>query len=213
MIGIRDCEAAQVAWFRHRTLETGGRSWDDDGHEWFWVPEDRHVYLMFPETLDAAAVGRGVAEARRLRATVGAWLRPETEAGALADAGFEHGWQPWWMVAELASVTPATDPRVHVEIDTPTLWKAVARERRKSFGVATAHLGSPLVAGIFDMGVYPRWQRQGVGSALLSAVCAAAAGGGATHAALNATPEGERLYSQRGFARVGDGETWWLHRR
>jgi GNAT superfamily N-acetyltransferase len=212
VIGIRDCEAAQTAWFRAKAT-ANGRAWSDQGHDWFWIAEDRHVHLLFPTSLDAAAIARGVHEARRTRATVGAWLAPETDAQVLADAGFEHGWQPWWMVAELASVTAADDPRVTVEVSTPTLWRAVAREGRKSFGVATAHLGSPSTAGIFDMGVYPKWQRQGVGSALLSTVCAAAADAGASYAALNATPEGERLYSRRGFTRVGEGETWWLHAR
>ena len=212
MIGIRDCEAAQAAWFGAKA-RAGGRAWSDAGHDWYWIAEDRHLHLLFPESVDAAAVARGVDEARRLHATVGVWLAPETDPRALADAGFEHGWQPWWMVAELASVPPADDPRVRVEVSTPTIWKAVAREGAKSFGVATAHLGSQTTAGIFDMGVYPRWQRQGVGSALLSAVCSAAEAAGATHAALNATPEGERLYSRRGFTRVGDGETWWLHAR
>jgi GNAT superfamily N-acetyltransferase len=212
VIGIRECEAAQVAWFRAKAV-ANGRAWSDEGHDWFWIPEDRHVHLLFPSSLDAAAVARGVTEARRLGATVGVWLRPETDAQVLADAGFEHGWQPWWMVAELASVPATRDPRVMVDTETPDRWTAVARADGKSFGVATAHLGSPDVAGIFDMGVYPKWQRQGVGSALLSAVCTAAADAGATHAALNATPEGERLYSRRGFRRVGDGETWWLHAR
>ena len=212
MIGIRDCEAAQVAWFAAKAV-AGGRQWSDGDHHWFSFPAERHIHLMFPESLDAAALARGVEEARRLRFTIGVWLRPETDARVLADAGFEHGWQPWWMVAELASVPTVVDPRVRVEVETPTLWTAVARERTKSFGVATAHLGSPETAGIFDMGVYPKWQRQGVGSALLSAVCTAAAGAGARYAALNATPEGERLHSQRGFTRVGDGETWWLHAR
>ena len=212
MIGIRDCEAAQAAWFGAKA-SANGRAWSDGGHDWYWIAEDRHVHLLFPESLDAAAVARGLEEARRLQATVGVWLRPETDPQVLADAEFEHGWQPWWMVAELASVPAVTDQRVRIETATTDQWNAVARERGKSFGVATAHLGSQTTAGIFDMGVYPKWQRQGVGSALLSAVCAAAADAGATYAALNATPEGERLYSRRGFARVGDGETWWLHAR
>jgi GNAT superfamily N-acetyltransferase len=211
VIGIRECEAAQLAWFTARAT-AGGRTWEDEGLRWAWVPEDRHVYLLFPEGVDGAALARGIHEARRLGATVGAWLRPDTDPAALADAGFEHGWQPWWMVAELASVSRVEDPRVRVEPSDGSTWTAFAWEDGRSFGKAVAHLGSPDVAGVFDMGVYGRWQRQGVGSALLSAVCRAAEAAGAQYAALNATPEGERLYSQRGFTRVGDGETWWLHR-
>jgi hypothetical protein len=43
-------------------------------------------------------------------------------------------------------------------------------------------------------------------------VSAAAAGAGARHLVLNATDEGERLYSSAGFRQVGTGITWWLHR-
>jgi len=85
VIGIRDCEAAQVAWFRSKALASG-RAWSDEGHDWFALPDERHVHLMFPESLDAAAVARGVEEAKRLRATVGVWLRPETDPAVLADA-------------------------------------------------------------------------------------------------------------------------------
>ena len=34
---------------------------------------------------------------------------------------------------------------------------------------------------------------------------------GATRAVLNATPDGERLYSAEGFVRVGTGITYWHH--
>ncbi|MDQ2698213.1 MAG: GNAT family N-acetyltransferase [Actinomycetota bacterium] len=212
MIGIRECEQAQLAWFTARAAASGGRLWVDSEHTFAWLPDDRHVHLLFPERVDAAALGRGIAEATRLRATLGVWLGPGADPAALADAGFEHGWQPWWMVAELADVPRAEDERVRIEVD-GTMRIALAWEGSRSFGKAVAHLGTPDVAGIFDMGVYPRWQRQGVGSALLSAVCRSAEAAGARFAALNATPDGERLYSRRGFVRVGDGETWWLHPR
>jgi GNAT superfamily N-acetyltransferase len=67
------------------------------------------------------------------------------------------------------------------------------------------------VAGIYDMVVWPRYQRRGLGRALLRAVCGAARARGAGAAVLNATPEGERLYSAEGFARIGTGITYWHH--
>jgi hypothetical protein len=47
------------------------------------------------------------------------------------------------------------------------------------------------------------------GTALLAAVCSAAKEAGATDPALNATPEGKRLYRECGFAQIGEGVTWW----
>ena len=61
------------------------------------------------------------------------------------------------------------------------------------------------------MRVWPRFQRRGIGTALLATVCAAARDAGAKRAALNATPEGKLLYSSCGFSQIGEGITWWHH--
>lgn len=63
-------------------------------------------------------------------------------------------------------------------------------------------------AGVYDLGVAPAWQRRGIGRQLMSAWLAAAVERGASLATLNATPAGERLYRQLGFAEVGEGQTW-----
>jgi hypothetical protein len=42
--------------------------------------------------------------------------------------------------------------------------------------------------------------------------CSGRRGGGARSDVLNATPLGFALCSRRGFTRVGEGITWWLHR-
>ncbi|NNG35354.1 GNAT family N-acetyltransferase [Nakamurella aerolata] len=65
------------------------------------------------------------------------------------------------------------------------------------------------LAGIFDRAVWPPFRRQGLGTALLSAVCRAAMQAGATRAVLNATPDGKLLYSSCGFTQIGVGDTWW----
>ena len=67
------------------------------------------------------------------------------------------------------------------------------------------------IAGICDMDVWPRFQRRGLGRALLRAVCGSARAAGARDAVLNATPDGERLYSTEGFVRIGNGITYWHH--
>jgi GNAT superfamily N-acetyltransferase len=187
--------------------------------------------LMFPAGTDEAAVRRGLVFADARRLTVGAWLARDSEAAALESSGFERGWQPWWMVRELAEVAGAAhvcDPRVRLESDTryeagsdaaaqlelaraapDRTWHAAARTDGRLAGHAWAHLDDG-IAGIYDMAVW-RDRRTGLGTALLNAVCAAAARAGARHAVLNATPEGELLYRTQGFARVGEGITWWRH--
>jgi GNAT superfamily N-acetyltransferase len=109
-------------------------------------------------------------------------------------------------------IDPADGARYPLVRDRPQhTWLAVARVHGRPAGQAWSHLTGRL-AGVFDMEVWPRYQRRGLGTGLVRAVCAAAAAAGARHAVLNATPEGEKLYSTVGFRRVGDGITWWLHR-
>jgi hypothetical protein len=59
------------------------------------------------------------------------------------------------------------------------------------------------------MGVVPQERRRGIGRALTLAACRVAAERGCTHAILNATDEGERLYRAVGFEALGWGQTWW----
>ena len=89
-------------------------------------------------------------------------------------------------------------------------WHAVARVDGQFAGRAWSLLQGD-VAGIYDMEVLPQFQRRGLGRALLRTVCEAARAAGATRAVLNATPEGERLYSVEGFVHVGRGITYWNH--
>jgi len=57
--------------------------------------------------------------------------------------------------------------------------------------------------------IWPAFQRQGLGRALLRTVCGSACAAGARYAVLNATPDGERLYREQGFVGVGTGITYW----
>lgn len=91
-------------------------------------------------------------------------------------------------------------------------FHALARIDGRVAGRAWSFAPGP-VAGIYDMVVWPRYQRRGLGRALLRAVCAAARARGAHAAVLNARPDGERLYSAEGFARIGTGITYWHHLR
>ncbi|WP_042381171.1 GNAT family N-acetyltransferase [Streptacidiphilus melanogenes] len=68
-------------------------------------------------------------------------------------------------------------------------------------------------AGVFDMEVWPRFRRRGLGTGLLRTVCSAARDAGASQVVLNATDEGSLLYRTCGFTTIGEGITWWLHLR
>ncbi|MFG1807636.1 GNAT family N-acetyltransferase [Streptomyces sp. NPDC049040] len=228
MVTVADCERVQTNWFRIRATELGGRVWTDGGLLWTDGPDG--VNLMFPRALTTAAVRRGVDRARG-RGIVGAWLGTDVDPAPLAEAGFERGWSPWWMTADLADVPQTRDPRVRLEQDSldyrgehasyrdqlalsllqpPIAWYAAAHtpESGRFAGRAWSFRDRDL-AGVFDMEVWPGFQRRGLGSGLLATVCAAARQAGAKHAVLNATPEGKLLYSARGFRQIGEGITWW----
>jgi GNAT superfamily N-acetyltransferase len=232
MVTVADCERVQTDWFRTRAHTLGGTVWSDDGLLWTDGPDGMN--LMFPRTLSVAAVWRGVEQARDLgRDIVGAWLGVDVDATVLADAGFERGWSPWWMTAHLADVPESTDPRVRLAQDSDDYagehlayrdqlaltrvrpacaWYAAAHTTRSGHfaGRAWSFRDGDL-AGVFDMDVRPRFQRRGLGTALLATVCAAARQDGAHDAVLNATADGKALYSTCGFTQIGEGITWWHH--
>jgi GNAT superfamily N-acetyltransferase len=204
MTTVADCERVQREWFAAR-----GRAWTDgpltvtDG--------EGGLNIMFPAVLEPGAVRR-VADLGRERglSLVGAWLGADVDASALAAEGFERGWEPWWMTAPITAIGPTDDPRITVS-RRPVGWRARAREGAvEPAGAAWAHLRGSF-AGVFDMCVRRELWRRGLGSALLRAVCAAAASAGAEQAVLNGTPMGKLLYTSRGFVQIGVGITWWLH--
>lgn len=236
---IEACEATQTCWYTCRAEALGGETWRDGPLA--WVREGDAQSLMFPERLPADAVRRGVERARDTKMrVVGAWLGTDVDASALAGAGFERGWEPWWMTAAVADVGTADDPRIELQQDTIDYsgeyaeyreslkltrlrpqhsWYAAAYDdrgesgshsRRRFAGRAWSHLNGQ-TAGVFDMQVWPQFQRRGLGSGLLRAVVAAAAEAGTSNAVLNATPKGKLLYESCGFRQIGAGITWWLH--
>jgi GNAT superfamily N-acetyltransferase len=166
---------------------------------------------------------------------------PENLDAELVAAGFREGWQACWMALDVAPRPPQAAPEgVQIGIAPPS-WKAtslpwdgegiagvrsrlaVAHPRRvwhigawregrpvghATVNVTTGRLG---VAGIYDMGVASKERRRGIGTALTLAALQLAGSQGCAAATLNATPEGELLYSALGFRSVGVAQTWWLH--
>lgn len=232
MVTVADCERVQTNWFRTRAELLGGSVWTDE--EMLWTDGPDGLNLMFPASLSPAALRRAVDRASDLgRDIVGAWLSVDVDARALAHAGFERGWSPWWMTARLADVPDPHDPRVRLAYDSTDYagehaayrdqlalarlvpvcaWYAAAHTSKKGHFAGRAWLfRDGDLAGIFDMNVWPPFQRSGLGRSLLATVCAAARQSGAQHAVLNATPEGKALYSTCGFTQIGEGITWWHH--
>ncbi len=117
---VSDCETNQASWNAAIALAGGGEVWDDGGLRWSWQAHDRQLMLNFPQNIPVAAVRRGVIEARRRGARiVGAWLATEVDASPLECAGFETGWQPWWMAAPLAAIAEPDDKRVTITAEVP----------------------------------------------------------------------------------------------
>ncbi len=226
---VLDCETNQAEWNAAVAIAGGGEVWEDAGLRWAWQPHSKHLMLSFPKQIDEAAARRGVESARsRGACIIGAWLASDVDASALVSAGFERGWEPWWMSADLGAIREPDDPRVAIAAEVPEYGElaqrllSLARGERPRAWHAAARLGERfagrawafapgVVAGIYDMEVWPAFQRNGLGRGLLRAACASARGAGARTAVLNATPDGERLYRPEGFVRVGTGITYWHH--
>jgi GNAT superfamily N-acetyltransferase len=230
MVTVADCQRVQTNWYRVRAQTLGGEIWTDGPLTWIDGPDGQN--LMFPTEMTTAAVLRGVERARqRGLGIVGAWLDRGVDATPLAEAGFDRGWSPWWMTADLSGVIGRPDPRIELHEDTTDyqdedpgyrelLALARLRPRRAWYAAAyTSHAKrfagrawsflDGTLAGVFDMDVWEPFRRRGFGTGLLNAVCTAARQASAQHAVLNATPEGKHLYSACGFTQIGEGTTWW----
>ena len=117
---VADCEINQAAWNAAVAIAGGGEVWDEAGLRWSWQAHHRHLMLNFPQAIDAAAAEQGVTAARERGACiVGAWLASDVDASALKAAGFERGWEPWWMTASLESVADPDDDRVAITTEVP----------------------------------------------------------------------------------------------
>ncbi len=70
--------------------------------------------------------------------------------------------------------------------------------------------GPQAIAGMYNVGVIPPMQKQGIGKALVVAACQYAKRNGFRYVMLNANHIGRRTYEQVGFRFIGYGCTWWL---
>jgi GNAT superfamily N-acetyltransferase len=222
VVTLADCQRTQHAWFRALAEATGGRAFSTHRMDWVWLPETRQMLCMFPTEITDAGLQPALAEAERRGATaVGIWMNAAIREGILPAYRFERGWQPWWMtraldVETVAAATEEPDARVTLTPLVPhQVWLATGRSTEEWAGRSYAYLppdqGKKHLAGIFDMMVAPEHRRTGLGTAMLQKLSEAAFNAGAEHLLLNATPDGQRLYRQRGFELIGKGQTWWFH--
>jgi len=227
---IAACERNQRHWYEAQATVTGGARWRSGDLEFIAPGPDGDVMLAFPTRIEVSDAEAGLERAWSLGyRSIGAWLRAEGDGVALAALGFESGWQPHWMAARLADIPPVNDRRIQLEDATPeydgrgramlTLteerprraWHAVARIDGRIAGRAWIYSDGE-TAGVYDMDVWPRFRRQGIGRGLLATLATAARDAGHRWAVLNATPDGERLYRGSRFSSIGHGATWWKHR-
>ncbi|MDF2188041.1 GNAT family N-acetyltransferase [Paraflavitalea sp. CAU 1676] len=66
------------------------------------------------------------------------------------------------------------------------------------------------IAGMYNVGVLPIFQRRGIGKAIVAAACQFAFAKGYHYVMLNANHIGRRTYEQVGFRFISFGCTWWL---
>ncbi|MEO9176102.1 MAG: GNAT family N-acetyltransferase [Gaiellales bacterium] len=204
------------AWFRRLATATGGVI--ERGDDVDLVVDGRgHATIAFPApgARSRAALDTLLERAFVLGASSTAcWsLDEDDELGVLLLArGFEWGWQPHWMAIELSAL--ADDEPGHavvaVPAEHPSAQRLVVREGEDTVGSVVV-LPRRGIAGIYDMEVVERRRREGIGRALMLAAGRIALELGCSYAVLNATEEGEQLYTQVGFESLGWGQTWWMH--
>ena len=200
---VADCERVQLSWFQLRAQVLGGEAWEDDGLVW------ANGDLMFPQVIDPAALARGVERARAqgprpsARGSGSTSTRPRWPPPGSSAAGSRGGWPgppdlggiPADARVELQETT--TDYRgMHAgyaaelamaRLRPARAWYAAAYDEGRFAGRAWSHRVGDL-AGVFDVDVWQPFQRRGLGTGLMQAVCSAAAGAGAGTVVLNSTP-------------------------
>ncbi len=154
--------------------------------------------------------------------------------------GFQIGWRPRWMALDMESLPTGhpspkglviradhtTDLRgvrdlPYTQVVIPSLsvleregqWmRFVARLNGKVVGQSVVFLttGELGTAGIYHVGVLPKFRGQGIGKAVTLAACVYARAKGYRYAVLNATDAGQPTYERIGFSVMSEGWTWWL---
>jgi GNAT superfamily N-acetyltransferase len=230
--------AAQVSWSTAVADAIGGTAWREAGALVVHHPRPHdEAVILFPPRAEGAAIDRILERCgERGIPRLGCWTSglgdDELLRQVLEPRHFAEGWQPHWMCRELTATLPA-DARVEHATEVPEYddygqallalardpekrsWHYVAREEGRFSGMAWLHVPdmAPFAGGMLDLFVPEHARRRGIGSALTNAVCNQALELGCRYVVLNATGDGEALYSSLGFRSLGFGRTWWFDLR
>jgi [ribosomal protein S18]-alanine N-acetyltransferase len=127
--------------------------------------------------------------------------------------------------ADLPALLNATELPYFSPWQASTVVRLATRDHPDTVALVVARVGgeiagrgvlslaqSPLgtTAGIYDVGIIPAWQRQGIGRQLVHAMLEVARNHEVDIVTLNSTPAGEHLYRSFGFEDAGKGQTWHL---
>ncbi|MBS2540046.1 GNAT family N-acetyltransferase [Catenulispora sp. NF23] len=241
MSTVEACEAAQTCWFSCRAAALGGQTWTDGPLHWIREGAEQNLMFPTRIPADAvhsavkearetgvqiigAWLGTEVDASALAAAGFERGWAPSWMAAPVADVGvsddprvelqeesndYSDEYADYAEMLKLTRVRPQHTWYAAAYVEP---GKSASRKLAgpRFAGRAWSHLTGE-TAGVFDMNVWPRFQRRGIGSGLLRAVVAAAAQAGARDAVLNATTEGRLLYETCGFRQIGAGITWWLH--
>jgi GNAT superfamily N-acetyltransferase len=133
-------------------------------------------------------------------------LRPAEAAIAFPPAGSDPAAAE---SAECSDALPYGSAAQRAALGEPGVYHFAAHENGALVGHAVLNVAGA-TAGVYAMGVAERYRRRGHGLALARAAIARAGELGCSSVTLNATGEGEPMYSCSGFASLGLGMTWWM---
>ncbi len=224
---VSDAVRSHVLWMTALAGLPGGTTWADGAIRWAYDAPYGTLHALFPDEVPLESVRGGLSRARSLSAAhVAIWSATDVERPELGEVGFVVGWQPWWMGRPTAGVNEealriarravgSVRAREHEQARQPLLnrddvFRIEARADGRYAGRAWGHVYDG-AAGLYDMAIRAPFRRRGLGTEVVTAVATEARRRGADRVTLNATPEGEKLYSACGFTLLGRGRTWWWH--
>jgi ribosomal protein S18 acetylase RimI-like enzyme len=191
-----------------------------------WFRERGEASCLVGPDPDVEAVARAARErASGTSGGFGVWSldRDDRLGVRLVARGFGWGWQPHWMGIDLDH-EPDRPEDFEIGPAEPPFAKTLPYREEGPLPPGAIHLGMRArghvvgqvivlpaggVAGIYSMGVAPKARGRGIGLALTRAALRAAWDLDCRAAVLNATADGEALYSRAGFRSLGWGQTWW----
>lgn len=224
---VDDAVRSHISWMTALAGLPGGTTWTDGPIHWAYDGPFGTLHALFPDTVPVDAARRGLDRAASMNAAhVAIWSATDVERPELARLGFEVGWQPWWMgrstagvdeeslrLARRAVLSVRARPREQTRqplLERDDVFRIEARAEGRYAGRAWGHVHDA-AAGLYDMVIQEPFRRHGLGTEVVTYVVAEAGRRGADRVTLNATPDGERLYSACGFTLLGRGRTWWWH--